>query len=255
MATTRADAGLITSESRVVGCTTNINTECHRVLRLGKVDIVKTPSWPTQGIAEESRSQARRSNIKAVTAFMNLRVAVIVGGVALFAVWLLLEMGVAPDVSAARGNVSRADRPAAQSAAPSAQGADLDSEMARLSAQLRMAPRPQVLSRNPFALESSLVKLSENVPAEPVTSPPSPLSAVASEPAEAAVVGIALVGVGTELGPAERPRTAILSTEGRVVLGRVGDEISGRYQVRAVASDTVELLDWQSGEILRLTLP
>ena len=205
-----------------------------------------------------SRSQALRSTIWAVPAFRKSRVAVIAGGVALlgvWGVWLFSEMGVPPDVAAARANVFRADQPAAQGAAPAAQGSDLDSEMTRLSARLRVAPRPQVLSRNPFALESSLVKLSENVPAEPVTSPPSPLSAVASEPAEAAVVGIALVGVGTELGPAERPRTAILSTEGRVVLGRVGDEISGRYQVRAVASDTVELLDWQSGEILRLTLP
>ena len=80
-----------------------------------------------------------------------------------------------------------------------------------------------------------------------------PLTTV--ESAEAPVVSITLAGVGTELGPAERPRTAILSAEGRVVLGRVGDEIAGRYQVRAVASDTVELLDLQSGAILHLTLP
>jgi hypothetical protein len=164
-------------------------------------------------------------------------VAVIAGGVALLGVWLFSEVGVPPDVSAARARALRADEPLAQGAAPSAQRSELDNEMVRLSAQLRAAPRPRVRSRNPFALEPSPVKLSENVPADPIASPPPPLSTVVSEAAEAAVVSITLAGVGTELGPAERPRTAILSAEGRVVLGRVGDEIAGRYQIRAVASN------------------
>ena len=183
-----------------------------------------------------------------------VRVAVIVGGVALFGGWLLSAMGVAPDVSAARANVGRSGKPAAQGAVPSVRGLDLDSEMARLSAQLRVAPRPRVPSRNPFVVGSAIVKLPINAPAAPVGSP-SPLIAVASDPLETMVAAITLAGVGTELDGAERPRTAILSAEGHVVLGRVGDEVMGRYQVHAVASDTVELLDMRSGAILRLTLP
>ncbi len=202
-----------------------------------------------------SRAQALRSNIQAVPVITKSRAAVIAGGVALLGVWLFSEVGVPPDVSAARARALRADEPVAQGAAPSAQRSELDNEMVRLSAQLRAAPRPRVRSRNPFALEPSPVKLSGNVPADPIASPPPPLSTVVSEAAEAVVVSITLAGVGTELGPAERPRTAILSAEGRVVLGRVGDEIAGRYQVRAVASDRVELLDLQNGAILRLTLP
>ena len=196
-----------------------------------------------------------RSTIGPVPAFTKSRVAVTVGGVALFGVWIFSEMGVPPDVAAARANVFGADQPAAQGAALAAQRFDLDDEMTRLSARLRVAPRPRMLSRNPFALEPSAVKLSQNVPAGPVASPPPPLPTVVSEPAEAVAASITLAGVGTELGTTARPRTAILSAGGRVVLGRVGDEIAGRYQVRAVASDTVELLDLQSGTILRLTLP
>ena len=202
-----------------------------------------------------SRSQVLRSTIEPVLAFTKSRVAVTVGAVALFGVWLFSEMGVPPDVAAARANVFGADQPAAQGAAPVAQRSDLDSEMTRLSARLRVAPRPRMLSRNPFVLEPSSAKLSGNVPTGPVTSRPPPLPTVVSEPAEAVAARITLAGVGTELGTAERPRTAILSAEGRVVLGRVGDEIVGRYQVRGVASDAVELLDLQSGAILHLTLP
>lgn len=203
-----------------------------------------------------SRSQALRSTIWAVPAFRKSRVAVIAGGVALlgvWGVWLFSEMGVPSVVSVGRAGVFLADQLAVQGPVPSARRSDLDNEMARLSAQLQVTPRSWVPSRNPFAFEPSSVELSEHVPAGPVTSALPPLTTV--ESAEAPVVSITLAGVGTELGPAERPRTAILSAEGRVVLGRVGDEIAGRYQVRAVASDTVELLDLQSGAILHLTLP
>ena len=50
-------------------------------------------------------------------------------------------------------------------------------------------------------------------------------------------------GIGIERTSDGRRRTAILSADGRVFLARVGDEVMGRFQVRGVTDDAVELLD------------
>ena len=66
---------------------------------------------------------------------------------------------------------------------------------------------------------------------------------------------VSLAGIGTERTSYGRRRTAILSADGRAFLVSIGDEVMGRFQVRAVTDDSVELLDLRDGTPLHLTLP
>ena len=76
------------------------------------------------------------------------------------------------------------------------------------------------------------------------------VDSVATEPP-----AVLLAGIGIERTSYGRRRTAIISADGRVFLARVGDEVIGRFQVRGVTDDAVELIDLRDDTPLRLTLP
>ena len=176
------------------------------------------------------------------------RVAVLTGGVAVLAAWLSSAAGTVP-VPVTDSPIGVGGTPA-QSLTPAPARLDLEREVARLSAWLEKAPRPREPARNPFTLTART----------PATSPPP--SEMAATPALSVVDSVAteppavlLAGIGIERTSYGRRRTAIISADGRVFLARVGDEVIGRFQVRGVTDDAVELLDLRDGTPLRLTLP
>ena len=52
---------------------------------------------------------------------------------------------------------------------------------------------------------------------------------------------------------AQSQRTAILNTDGGVVLAKEGDQVAG-YRVQKIAADAVELIKVDDGSMLRLAL-
>ena len=183
----------------------------------------------------------------------NTSLAVLTGGVGLLAAWMSSAAGTVPAAAEPRNqNQTSVGSAAAQAAAPTPALLDVEREVARLSARLEAAPRPRRPVRNPFTL----------TPRPRATSPPPPVAAAAPRPAPAVTDGVAagppavsLVGIGVERTSYGRRRTAILSADGRVFLAHIGDEAFGRFQVRAVTDDAVELFDFSDGGTLRLTLP
>ncbi|HJN44243.1 MAG TPA: hypothetical protein QF572_08720 [Vicinamibacterales bacterium] len=181
----------------------------------------------------------------------NSRVALLTGGGALLAAWLSSAAGVAP-------STVRSDLPSgvamtpAQAVTPASAPLDLTREVARLASRLEDAPRPRQPARNPFTLSSRMETSTTSKPAP--LPPPAATPAVVERVAAAGPV-VALVGIGAERTSYGRRRTAILSAEGHVVLAHIGDEVLGRFQVRAITDDAVDLLDLRDDTPLRLELP
>ena len=178
------------------------------------------------------------------------RVVVLSGGVALLAAWLSSAAGTvqAPGETGLAPGVA----PVAQMAAPPAARFDLQEEVGRLAARLDQAPRPRSPARNPFTLTSRARLAGPQAAPVPVDAH-APAVVVDALPAVPPVLSLA--GIGVERVPYGRRLTAIVSAEGRVFLARVGDELMGRFQVRIVSDDAVELFDLRDAVSLRLTLP
>jgi len=177
------------------------------------------------------------------------RVAVLTGGAAVLAAWLSSAAGTVPVTDSQLG----AGVAPAQSLMPAPVRLDLGREVARLSSRLETAPRPRDPARNPFTL-TTRTRATRPPPAAVVVATLAPASSVVDS-AATQPPAVSLVGIGVERTSYGRRRTAILSVDGRVFLARVGDEVTGRFQVRGVTDDAVELLDLRDGTPLHLTLP
>ena len=185
------------------------------------------------------------------------RLALWAAGAALLAAWLSSAAGTMPGRGSSPPSAGGPAPPsqaamARQAAAPPAERIDLDREVARMAAYLERAPRPRPSVRNPFTLAPE--RPAAGVAGERATVPdgwaPSPASAAGDAP-----LRVSLAGIATDETPSGPHRTAILSVEGRVVLAEVGDEVPGRYQVRRIDDDGVELFDPGRQASFRLTLP
>ena len=179
------------------------------------------------------------------------RVAVLTGGVAVLAAWLSAAAGTVPRVGVPESPLGVGAAPA-QSLPPVPARLDLDREVARMAARLEQAPRPRNPARNPFTLAGS-PRAASPPPSVVAATPALPPSVVERVAVQAPTVSLA--GIGVERASYGYRRTAILSVDGRVFLARVGTEVTGRYQVRGVSDDAVELLDLRDGTLLRLALP
>jgi len=177
------------------------------------------------------------------------RVAVWTGGAAVLAAWLSSAAGTVPSAPVTDGSVGVGVAPA-QSLVPALARLDLEREVARRSSRLETARRPRNPARNPFTLAARTRATTPPAVALVATPAPSGVDSVAAEPP-----AVSLAGIGVERTSYGRRRTAILSAGGRVFLARIGDEVIGRFQVRGITDDAVELLDLRDGTPLRLTLP
>jgi hypothetical protein len=183
----------------------------------------------------------------------NTRVALLTGGMALLAAWLSSAAGTVPSVALTDHSLGLDSVPA-QAVTPAPTRVDLDEEVARLATRLESAPRPRQSARNPFRLVASprpTVTSSASVP----VAPPAPTALAVVDPVVAVSPVVSLAGIGVERTSYGRRRTAILSADGHVMLGHIGDQIMDRFQVRAITDDAVELFDLRDGTTLSLTLP
>ena len=185
----------------------------------------------------------------------NSRVALLAVGTALMGAWLSSASSTSPFPP---------DEPQVGSlvmpppAAESHVRLDLDHEVSRLTARIETAPRPRSPGRNPFTLgrrsraegPRDVATLGTLVPVEISEAPPAVVGWEST-----AMPSITLAGVGAERTPTGLRHTAVLASDGRVFLSHVGDEVMGRYQVRAVTAETASLLDRETGASLHLALP
>ena len=181
------------------------------------------------------------------------RLAMWATGGGLLAAWLASAAGTLPGAAPAPPRGGGAPSPqAAPPAPPSIERIDLDREVARMAAYLERAPRPRPVVRNPFTLapRRPVPAAAAREAVVPGGWAPSPAGAVPTAPSR-----VSLAGIATEETPSGPRRTAILSLDGRVVLGRVGDELPGPYQVQRIDDDAVELFDPGRQASFRLTLP
>jgi hypothetical protein len=125
--------------------------------------------------------------------------------------------------------------------------AEVQEQTARLKARLAQAPPATEPVRNPFMFAPRdtgrrQARAAETAVPEPVALPP-------AEPA------IELVGIAEDRTKDGIVRTAIVSSlSGDLYLVKEGESIVGRYKVKVVAPDSVELTDLLSGGTRRLTL-
>jgi hypothetical protein len=126
--------------------------------------------------------------------------------------------------------------------------AEVQAQTSRLRARLAQAPARTEPVRNPFIF----------APREPARRPgraivaPVPVPDAALLPAEPA---IELVGVAEDRTDRGIVRTAIVSAlSGDLYLVKEGETLAGRYKVKAVGADAVELIDTLTNGTKRLAL-
>jgi hypothetical protein len=125
---------------------------------------------------------------------------------------------------------------------------DIEREAARL--QVRPPPEPHYSepSRNPFRFSERREPTRATTGVEPSTAPPAVIA-----PVQPPAPRITLDGVAADVVGGENRRTAVLNTDGGVVLAKEGDQVAG-YRVEKIAADAVELVKIDDGSVLRLGL-
>jgi hypothetical protein len=129
---------------------------------------------------------------------------------------------------------------------------DLHTEATRLRARLDAAPAPIPRQRDPFRFDRGIPP-SASAAATPRT-PRSSAASAEPDPPVAPAMPLRLVGVAEEQGDSGVLRVAILSTGVELFHAREGDLVAGRYRVRVVGAELVELQDEPDGVTHRLAL-
>jgi len=126
-------------------------------------------------------------------------------------------------------------------------GAAVQAQGLRLRAHMSAAPRPLDPVRNPFAfaVQRTVIPDAAVPRAAAGATPP---AAVPEPPLE-------LVGVAEQTTAKGVVRTAMITADGPELFMLVeGDSLGGRYRVKSVGADVVELTDLVTGELRRLAL-
>ncbi len=163
------------------------------------------------------------------------RAAVMVVGVHLIAVWAAAEAG-----GRAARPVRGAELPAlTQDQAVEDAHVSLLAATDRLAAHARRSGVAGAAVRNPFRFGGSARPAARPASARPGAEPSGEADpAAAALPLQIVLQGMAESGEGDTI-----VRTAILNAGGELVLATIGSHISGRYQVVAIAGDSIELED------------
>lgn len=127
--------------------------------------------------------------------------------------------------------------------------ADVHAQTGRLRDRLAASPMPSARERNPFAFSPREQPTVRRTPRPTdVTSPLPPIEAP-TEPM------LSLIGVAELETPSGTVRTAMLAAgHDELIMARVGERILGRYDVRAIGMNTIELTDIQTDGVRRLAL-
>jgi hypothetical protein len=128
--------------------------------------------------------------------------------------------------------------------------ADVQAQTERLKTRLATAPAPHQTTRNPFAFAPRPTEVPRARQPAAVEDPGAPV--VPPPPAEPA---IELIGVAENREAKGLVRTAIVAAlSGELFLVKEGELLAGRYKVKAVGADAVELIDLVMGGERRLAL-
>jgi hypothetical protein len=127
-------------------------------------------------------------------------------------------------------------------------GRELAAEITRLRERLRPSATPQMPGRNlfEFSRRPSAAAVAPVAPPAPVVSDPAP---AAPRPAP-----LKLVGIAEDAGPDGAIRTAIISGAGQLFMAKLGEPVTLRYKVTAIAIDRAELTDLGDSSTLTLVL-
>jgi len=139
----------------------------------------------------------------------------------------------------------------AQVSATQAIADEVQHQASRLRSRLATAPSPREPFRNPFTFAPRAARPSgpSRPPAATETTAPDPPAGRAAEPP------LQLVGMAERQTPAGLVRTAMITSDSDELFMLVeGDTLGGRYRVRAVGAEGVELTDLVTGAARRLTL-
>jgi len=169
---------------------------------------------------------------------MDWKSTAVISGAGIVATWFFSM----PPTHAPAGAVA----PAAREPQTATSSIDIEKEAARLQVHPRQEPQYTQPSRNPFRFSE------RREPARATTGvaaqPPAPVVPLAPPPPRITLDGIAADTVG-----GLQQRTAILNTDGGVVLAKEGDQVAG-YRVARIAADAVELVKIDDGSVLRVGL-
>jgi hypothetical protein len=171
------------------------------------------------------------------------RAAAYSGGVLLLLAWLASAAGLGRQ----RVTPEQVPEPV-ETSGTTMLAADVQAQTARLKSRLASAPVPQNPVRNPFTFASKEAA-TKRVKTPAVERDPLPVVLEPTEPA------IDLVGIAEDRTPKGPIRTAIISAlSGELFLVKEGESIAGRYRVKTVGVDSVELSDQVTGSVRRLAL-
>ena len=170
---------------------------------------------------------------------MDWKSTALVSGAGLLATWVFSM----PDATAPAANA------AASAPQASVSTSDIQREAARLQVRLHPESAAGVISRNLFRFASPTPR---EIAAPEALPNATPVSAAVAAPIPRPQ--LSLDGVATDVVDGQEQRTAILHTDGGVVLAREGDLVSGQYRVVRVAPDAAELMNVSSGSVVRLGL-
>jgi hypothetical protein len=173
------------------------------------------------------------------------RAALYAGGASLLAAWFSSAASLAPQRA---HEVTRTDT--AQPASPIDDvAAEVERQATRLRERLATPPLPQQPLRNPFAFSRA-----DDSPRSP--SPP-PIAAAQSPPtpAEPPEPPLTLIGLAEQHRPQGTERTAMIATAGdELIMVAVGASVLGRYTVRAISAESVELVETATGRTRIISL-
>jgi hypothetical protein len=171
------------------------------------------------------------------------RAAAYFGGASLLLAWLASAAGLVRQTP----EVSPSPTPVVTSGTETL-AADVQAQALRLKERLAAAPLPQEPLRNPFRFAERDAPARREQPSAPADPVPPPLAA----PVEPA---LELIGVAEDQTAQGLVRTAIVTAlTDELFLVKEGETIGGRYRVKTVGSDAVELTDLVSGMSRRLAL-
>jgi hypothetical protein len=171
------------------------------------------------------------------------RATAYVGLASVLVAWLAGASGLTGSSSSPQPPAPRAETSATQVIAN-----EVQLQASRLRVRLAAAPVPREPSRNPFTFASAVVHQpgatttarKVAAPATPVPPPERPLQ---------------LVGVAEQETPTGAVRTAMITADSdELFMVAEGDTLGGRYRVKAVGQDVVELVDLVTSATRRLSL-
>lgn len=127
-------------------------------------------------------------------------------------------------------------------------GAALATEIAKLHERLRPSAAPLAAARNVFRFQAP------RAPFAQTSATPRPALVETPAPRPVPPIPLRLSGIAEDEGPDGPVRVAIIAGDGQLYMVKLGELVTPRYKVAAIAADAVELLDLQDNSTRRLGL-